>query len=347
MVDNLTRKEFLTLTGIGGILAAAGVPLPALAAGEPAAALTDIPGFKGRDPNGTYYLIAHAGTYDTYWATVAHGVEAVGKILGVKTVFQAPDHYDPGKQASMVTAAASAGCSGVATTGAPAPALIGPLKTAAEAGVPVILCDTPVPADYAGRFVDGSPLGFVGSDIGFAAQQVSEQVAPLLPKSAHVVVINHEPGNPVLKIKTDGFIKGLASVNPKVDQLNVGEEVTRSIEILRGFYTNNKDLNAIFALGAIGNAIAVRFLEEEKIAPDQIRVAGSDLDAFTLDALKKNKMVATIGLPSFLFGFLPIVMLYIYNAYGIDPGLYLQTSGQLITSKDVPMLMAFAAKGFR
>jgi hypothetical protein len=38
-------------------------------------------------------------------------------------------------------------------------------------------------------------------------------------------------------------------------------------------------------------------------------VAGSDVDAFTLDALKNNKMVATIGLPSFLFGFLPIVML--------------------------------------
>jgi hypothetical protein len=54
-------------------------------------------------------------------------------------------------------------------------------------------------------------------------------------------------------------------------------------------------------------------------------------------------MVATIGFPSFLFGFLPIVMLDIYNAYRIDPGLYLQTGGQLITSKNVPMLMAFAA----
>lgn len=58
-------------------------------------------------------------------------------------------------------------------------------------------------------------------------------------------------------------------------------------------------------------------------------------------------MVATIGLPSFLFGFLPIVMLYTYNAYAIDPGVYLQTSGQLITSRDVPMLAALAAKGLR
>jgi hypothetical protein len=33
----------------------------------------------------------------------------------------------------------------------------------------------------------------------------------------------------------------------------------------------------------------VRFFQEEKIAPNQIRVAGSDLDFFTLDALKNNK----------------------------------------------------------
>jgi hypothetical protein len=56
-------------------------------------------------------------------------------------------------------------------------------------------------------------------------------------------------------------------------------------------------------------------------------------------------MVATIGLPSFLFGFLPITMLYIYNANGIDPCLYLQTSGQFITSKDVPMLDGICGQG--
>ena len=346
MAIDMSCKDLLLLAGVGALVAAAGVPARAGTAAS-TTALTDVPGFKGQDPNGSYYLIAHAGTYDTYWATVAHGVAAAGKVLGVRAIFQAPDHYDPGKQASMVSAAASAGCSGIATTGAPAPALIGPLKTAAEAGIPVVLCDTPVPTDYAGRFVDGSPLGFVGSDIGFAAQEVAEQVAPLLSQGAHVLIINHEPGNPVLKIKTDGFVKGLASINPKVDQLNIGEETTRSIEILRGFYSSHKDIKAIFALGAPGNAIAVRFLDEEKIPPDQIRVAGSDVDAFTLDALKNNKMVATIGLPSFLFGFLPIVMLYTYNAYAIDPGLYLQRSGQLITSKDVPMLAALAAKGLR
>jgi hypothetical protein len=52
-----------------------------------------------------------------------------------------------------------------------------------------------------------------------------------------------ESGTPLRSPReTDGFITGLASVSHKVDQLNVGEEVTRSIEILRGFYSSNNDL---------------------------------------------------------------------------------------------------------
>jgi ABC-type sugar transport system substrate-binding protein len=74
----------------------------------------------------------------------------------------------------------------------------------------------------------------------------------LLAESTHVVVINHEPGNPIIRLKTQGFIDGLAAKKPKVSHLNVGEEVTRSIEILSAFYADNKDIRAIFALGRIG-----------------------------------------------------------------------------------------------
>lgn len=348
-MDRINRKEFLALGGLGALLAAFGVADPALAASActPAVALRGIPDFRGKDPTGTYYLIAHAGTYDPYWATVARGVAAVGRVLGVKTVFEAPEHYDPGQQASMVTAAASAGCSGIATTAAAAQAMLGPLNTARAAGIPAVFCDTPPPANYSGRFVDGSPFGFVGTDIVFAARQVAEEVAPSLPMGGHVVVINHEPGNPILQLKTQGFIDGLAERKVKISQLNVGEQVTRSVEILRSFYTANKDIQAIFALGAIGNAIAVTFLDEQGIPPGKIKVAGSDVDDFTLHALQKGKMEATIGLPSFLFGFLPIVMLYVYNAYAIDPGLYQQTSGQLVTAKEVPEFLALAKLGLR
>ena len=63
MAIDMTRKDLLSLAGIGAVIAAAGVTAPARAAAS-AAALMDIPGFRGQDPNGTYYLIAHAGTYD-------------------------------------------------------------------------------------------------------------------------------------------------------------------------------------------------------------------------------------------------------------------------------------------
>jgi ABC-type sugar transport system substrate-binding protein len=119
------------------------------------------------------------------------------------------------------------------------------------------------------------------------------------------------------------------------------------VEILRAFYAANKDLKTIFALGALGNAIAVKFVEEQGLAPSAMPIAGSDVDEFTLNALRDGKMVATIGLPSYLFGALPVVMLYFYNAFGVDPGLYQQTSGQLVTAKQVPEFMALSKLGLR
>ncbi len=349
MNSHLTRQQFLASGALSAVVAALATTSSARAdpACQSAAPLRNIPDFRGRDPAGTYYVVPHAGTYDPYWATVARGAAEIGRILGVKVVFEAPEHYDPGQQASMVAAAASAGGSGIATTGAAAQAMLGPLRTAREAGVPVIFFDTPPSADYSGRFVDGQPLGFVGTDIRFAAAQVSGQVAPLIPDGAHVVVINHEPGNPILRLKTLGFIDGLAAKKPRVSQLNVGEEITRSVEILRAFYAVNRDIKAIFALGAIGNAIAVKFIEEQNLAPKSIPIAGSDVDDFTLHALQDGKMVATIGLPSYLFGALPVVMLYFYNAFGVDPGLYQQTSGQLVTASQVPEYLALSKLGLR
>jgi simple sugar transport system substrate-binding protein len=349
MTARLTRQEFLMAGGLGAAVAALGLASNAKASTtcQPAATLTGIPGLRGKDPAGTYYVVPHAGTYDPYWSTVAHGSAEIGRILGVKVIFEAPEHYDPGQQASMLTAAASAGCSGIATTGAAAQAMLGPLRTAQEAGVPVIFFDTPPPPGYAGRFVDGQPLGFVGTDIRFAAAQVSGEVAPLLSSGAHVVIINHEPGNPILDLKARGFVDGLASKSPRVSQLNVGEELTRSVEILRSFYAANKDITAVFALGAIGNAVAVKFLDEQGLSPQQLRIGGSDVDEFTLHALQDGKMVATIGLPSYLFGALPVVMLYFYNAFGVDPGLYQQTSGQLVTKAQVPQFLALSKLGLR
>src|SRR5207249_4005044 len=118
-----------------------------------------------------------------------------------------------------------------ATVGATvAASVLSPGQRAAQAGIPTIFSDTPPPKDFAAAFANGNPIAFVGVDVRIAAARASAKLVPLLPKGAEVVVVNHEPGNRVLEIKTGGYLEGIASLEPKVEKLVIGEETTKAVE---------------------------------------------------------------------------------------------------------------------
>jgi ABC-type sugar transport system substrate-binding protein len=337
---SLSRGELLAGAGTVGL----GFGVSSLLG--PAQALAGTRATQRGAAKGKYYWIAHDSATNSYWATVLHGTQFVSKQLGADVVYQGPQKYDPTKQADLVTAAVNAGAAGIVTTAASAKAMERPAKLATQKGIPLIFSDTPPPPDWAPKFIDGSPFGFVGYDIAEAARRVAAKVAPLLPKGATVVVINHEPGNQILVTKTKGYITGLASVHPKVYQLAVGSETTRAIEILRGFYSRHKDLKAIFGLGGVGLHVALGFLKEANVSPQKIRVAGSDVDTFTLNAIAKGDEVATIGLPSLLLGMLPVVLLYYWNEYALTPQTYL-TVGDTVAKDNVEAYKKLAVKHLR
>ncbi len=298
------------------------------------------------NPMGTYYWIAHVGPGDPYWAVVQRGVEAVGKALGVKTVFEGPSGYSPPKQADMVDAAISAKASGIVTTSADASVIRGPIERAAKAGIPTIFSDTPPPAEFTGKFVTGNPVSFVGVDIRPAAARASAKLLPLLSKGDAVLVVNHEPGNRVLELKTNGYIKGIESLDPKVDKLVIGEETTKAVEIMRAYLGKHPTSKAILTLGTLGTHAVIKLLDETKVPNEKIRVVGSDVDDVTLEAIQRGRVVSTIDLQQFGMGFMPIVLLYLYNAYALDPNNYIGAGGT-VDHTNVETIMKLAKQGFR
>jgi simple sugar transport system substrate-binding protein len=298
------------------------------------------------NPTGPYYWVAHVGPGDPYWAVVQRGVQAVGKALGVKTVFEGPAGYSPPKQADMIDAAISAKASGIVTTAADPSVMRGPIERAARAGIPTIFSDTPAPADFPGKFVTGNPVPFVGVDIRPAAARASAKLLPLLPKGAAVVVVNHEPGNRVLELKTNGYIKGIESLDPRVDKLVIGEETTKAVEIMRAYLEKHPDTKAILTLGTLGTHAVIKLLDEMKAPNDKIRVVGSDVDDVTLEAIKRGRVVSTIDLQQFGMGFVPVVLLFLYNAYALDPNDYIGAGGT-VDHSNVDTIIKLAKQGFR
>ena len=336
MYEKLSRRDLLKAT-VGATVAAS-----VLSTGTRHIAKA----FAQSASSGTYYWIAHVGPGDPYWAVVQRGVQAAGKALGVKAVFEGPSGYSPPKQADMVNAAISAKAAGIVTTSADPAVIRGPLQRAAQAGIPTIFSDTPPPKDFAATFANGNPIAFVGVDVRIAAARASAKLVPLLQKGANVVVVNHEPGNRVLEIKTSGYIEGITSLDPKVDKLVIGEETTKAVEIMRAYLQKNPNTKAIFTLGALGTHAAVKLLDEMKASNDKIRVVGSDIDDVTLDAIKRGRVVSAIDLQQLGFGFLPIALLYLYNNYALDPNDHIGAGGT-VDAKNVDFITKLAKQGFR
>src|SRR5881628_926578 len=96
MQSKLNRRDLLKAT-VGATVAAS-----VLSPGQRIAKA-----FAQSASSGTYYWVAHVGPGDPYWAVVQRGVQAAGKALGVKAVFEGPSGYSPPKQADMVNAAIS------------------------------------------------------------------------------------------------------------------------------------------------------------------------------------------------------------------------------------------------
>jgi simple sugar transport system substrate-binding protein len=302
--------------------------------------------FAQTNPKGSYYWVAHVGPGDPYWAVVQRGVQAAGKALGVKAIFEGPAGYSPPKQADMVNAAVSAKAAGIVTTSADPSVIKGPLDRAAKAGIPTIFSDTPAPADFAGKFATGNPISFVGVDIRPAAARASSKLVPLLSNGAEVLVVNHEPGNRVLELKTNGYVEGIQSLSPKVDKLVIGEDTTKAVEIMRAYLQKHPDTKAILTLGTLGTHAVIKLLDETKVPNDKIRVVGSDVDDVTLAAIKRGRVVSTIDLQQFGMGFVPIALLYLYNAYALDPNNYIGAGGT-VDQKNVDTIIKLAKQGFR
>src|SRR5947199_3690005 len=104
MQGKLNRRDLLKAT-VGATVAAS-----VLSPGQRIAKA-----FAQSASSGTYYWVAHVGPGDPYWAVVQRGVQAAGKALGVKAVFEGPSGCSPRREADTVNAAMSAQTKGVGT----------------------------------------------------------------------------------------------------------------------------------------------------------------------------------------------------------------------------------------
>lgn len=254
--------------------------------------------------SGRIALIAKANSAE-YWMRVKEGAMAAGKDLGIEVTFNGPDTESEGdKQLNQLDSAINDAPMAIgfapqdgAQDGAPRL-----MDKANEAGIPVIIFDTPLSSSDV-------PIATVASDNEGMGAEAAQQMAEMIGNKGKVAIIAHgEVGTAAAR--RDGFKNWLAENAPDVEVVDVqnGEsDPAKSRDKAQGILQAHPDLVGFYGTDddstiAIADEVASKDMD--------VKIIGVDSSPDVITLLKEGKINGVIVQNPFGMGYKTVELLY-------------------------------------
>ena len=309
--------------------------LTALVAFAPAALGQDSPAREDL----RFVVVSHGQASDPFWSVVQNGVNQAAEDMRVQVEYQAPDTFDMVQMSQLIDAAVASGPNGLVVSIPDADALGDSIRAAVEAGIPVISMNSG--SDVAEEFGLLTHVGQTEFEAGLGAgQRMGESGVTT------AICINQEVGNAALDERCRGFTEGLAESGGTVEVLEVDlNNPTEGQARIEAELSANADVDGMLALGPTG---AIPALEAKRASGSEAQLATFDLSPEVLEAIAAGEMLFAIDQQQYIQGYLPIVLLTLYNTnLNTIANPVLQTGPGFVTQENAERIIALSAAGTR
>jgi simple sugar transport system substrate-binding protein len=284
----------------------------------------------------TYILVSHAPDSDSWWNTIKNGIALAGDQLGVTVEYRNPPTGDLADMARIIEQAAASGPNGIITTLADFDVLSGPIQSAVDSGVDVIIMNSGTPEQTR----EVGALMFVGQpeyDAGLAAgiRAKGDGVESF-------VCVNHVISNTVVGERCRGFADGLG-VDLGDSMIDSGQDPSEIKNRVIAYLTANPETDAILTLGPTSADPTILAVEEMGIAGD-IYFGTFDLGTEIVNGIKAGTIQWGIDQQPFLQAYLPVVILANYDRYGVLPGNNINSGPGFVTADALEKVEEFAGE---
>jgi simple sugar transport system substrate-binding protein len=286
-----------------------------------------------------FAVVTHGQAADPFWSVVQNGVSQAAADMGVQVDYQSPDTYDLVAMAQMIDAAVASNPNGLVVSIPDADALGESIQAAVAAGIPVISMNSG--SDVAAQFGLLTHVGQTEYEAGVGAGERMGEAGV-----TNALCINQEVGNVALDERCRGFTDGLAKTGGVVEVIEVDlNNPTESQGRIEAAVSANPDVNGILTLGPTGSAPA---LEALTAMGSDIPLATFDLSPDVLEAIADGRMLFAIDQQQYLQGYLPIVLLTLYNTnLNTIANPVLQTGPGFVTQENAERVIELAEAGTR
>jgi simple sugar transport system substrate-binding protein len=288
-------------------------------------------------------VVSHGQATDPFWSVVQNGVQAAAADMGVDVNYSAPGTFDMVAMAQLIDTAVASEPDGLVVSLPDADALGPSIEAAVEAGIPVISMNSGSD-DYAALGI----LAHVGqteyvAGLGGGARMGAAGVT-------NAICVNQEVGNTALDLRCQGFADALAETGGVSEVLAVDlADPAATQASVEAALANNPDVDGILTLGPTGADPTLRALQETDMIGD-IALATFDLSPAVLQAIVDGDMLFAIDQQQFLQGYLPVVMLTLYNQFGgLIPGGggVVLTGPGFVTAENAAAVIELSDQGIR
>lgn len=242
-----------------------------------------------------YYMVTFVSGIE-YWKPAFEGMKSAANNLGVTAIYTGANEYDINQQVTVLEQVIAKKPAGILLTCINPDALIRPINSAIEQGIPVVTFDADSP--------ESDRYSFLATSNYSAGVQAARFLAELNNEKGNVGLITI-PGQLNHEERAAGFKDTIANEFPNMKVVSVqdGKSDQGASAIAMGAMLQaHPDLVGVFTTEAstgVGAATAVQ--EAGKV--DEVDIISFDVDKGTLDYVKAGVIDATIAQGTWTMGY--------------------------------------------
>ncbi len=270
-----------------------------------------------------FIVVTHGAASSPFWGAIRDGATLAATEADVEVVYRAPDTFDLDRMASLLTTAVEEEPDGIVVSIPNADALAAPIRSAVDAGIPVISINS--------GFDVGRSLGallHVGQGEYEAGRVAGEAMRRFAGTNA--LCLNHELGNVALDLRCKGFIDGFAG---SVEVMPVPGEAEKAREAIAARLADDARVDVLLALSAASSGEAA-VAAAKQLEGRMVHVGTFDVTAAILEEVADGAASFAIDQQPFLQGYLPVHFLAVLHRHGAVPVSDVSTGPRLVTKEE-------------
>ena len=295
--------------------------------GAPQSNTDDGSGGGGGDSGYTIAMITHETPGDTFWDKIKAGAEQAAKDTGVTLKYS--NDPDATKQAVLIQNAVDSKVNGIATTLVTPDALAGAVKSATDAGIPLVGFNSGID-----QYQELGALMYFGSDENLAGETAGERIAAAGGKHPLCVIQAPGPWRSRPAAPASRAVPGTENI-----QVN-GADDSAVVSTLQAKLPQDKSIDYIVTLGA---PIALDALKAMEQAGSEAKLITFDLNAEAAQDIKDGKIEFSIDQQPYVQGYMAVTSLYlnVKNGNDIGGGKAVLTGPSFVDASNIDKILPF------